>query len=174
MASFKILGFDYVWPCRLDLVSHFVFVHTYVLSCIGFFCATLYHFFVHDQTGPIGTVLRKAIHTMPMFGLDDRTFCTVFIGIFMQIIGILQLGFFFGPGFSPFNRTYNLLERIIFRAEITVDVKVDTSSGAVNAISTRKRTRKRRKRKKNANKQNTNGPVTTYTNGGVELNKKVQ
>jgi hypothetical protein len=71
----------------------------------GLFCCTLYHFFVHDRTGPIGSALRSVVHAMPFLqgGLDDETFAVVAVGVFMQVTGFLQLPQFLGPGFSPFN-----------------------------------------------------------------------
>lgn len=66
----------------------------------GVVCATFYHFFVHDETGPIGTWLRTAVPVR--FGLDDATFAAAVVSLFMQGMGILQLPRFYGPNFSPF------------------------------------------------------------------------
>ena len=68
----------------------------------GMFCATFYHFFCHDQEGPIGTYLRAMFPEAVRFGLDEQTFAAVFVSIFMQIVGILQMPAFMGPKFSPF------------------------------------------------------------------------
>jgi hypothetical protein len=68
----------------------------------GLFCASFYHFFVHDKTGIVGTTLRQFINLPVMLGLDDRTFAMVFVSLFMQIMGILQIPAFLGPSFSPF------------------------------------------------------------------------
>jgi hypothetical protein len=68
----------------------------------GLFCASFYHFFVHDKTGIVGTTLRRFINSPEILGLDDRTFAVVFVSLFMQIMGILQIPAFLGPSFSPF------------------------------------------------------------------------
>jgi hypothetical protein len=83
----------------------------------GLFCCTLYHFFVHDKTGPIGLALRNVIHSMPFRqgGLDDETFAVVAVGVFMQVTGFLQLPQFLGPGFSPFNSLIDLPVRLFQR-----------------------------------------------------------
>lgn len=72
----------------------------------GMFCATFYHFFVHDQTGPIGILLRETVFPeVVRFGLDERTFAGVFVSFFMQVVGILQMPQFLGPSFTPFFNT---------------------------------------------------------------------
>lgn len=69
----------------------------------GLFCATFFHFFVNDQTGPIGTFLRESVFTESLrFGLDEKTFAAVFVSFFMQVMGILQMPQFYGPSFTPF------------------------------------------------------------------------
>ena len=73
---------------------------------LGVFCGTWFHFFAHDMDGPIGTFLRNA--TAPVQEavfpfLDDRTFAFVMVGIFMQVMGMLQTPALLGPSFSPFN-----------------------------------------------------------------------
>lgn len=74
-----------------------------ILLGTGLFCATFYHFFVHDQTGPIGSFIRRAFPKDVRLGLDESTFAAVFVSLFMQIVGILQMPRFLGPGFSPFS-----------------------------------------------------------------------
>lgn len=69
----------------------------------GILCASFYHFFVHDKTGSIGIMLRRAIPSPLRFGLTDETFAAVVVSLFMQITGILQISLFFGPDFSPFS-----------------------------------------------------------------------
>lgn len=71
-------------------------------NSIGLFCASFFHFFVNDTKGPIGIALRKTMVLAKWSGLDDRTFATVFVSSFMQIMGILQIPAFLGPSFSPF------------------------------------------------------------------------
>lgn len=78
----------------------------------GLFCGSLYHFFVHDKIGIVGTTLRRFAYlpetemfgfSLPaMLGLDDRMFAAVFVSLFMQVMGILQMPAFLGPTFSPF------------------------------------------------------------------------
>mmetsp|Transcript_15554 Transcript_15554/g.20257 ORF Transcript_15554/g.20257 Transcript_15554/m.20257 type:complete len:320 (+) Transcript_15554:216-1175(+) len=68
----------------------------------GVFCATFYHFYANDQEGPIGTLLRKALPFASQLGLDDATFAGIFVSVFMQIMGILQMPEFLGPSFTPF------------------------------------------------------------------------
>ena len=71
----------------------------------GFCCASFYHFFVNDKIGFIGVNLRAVINLIipSKFGLDDKTFATVAVSLFMHVMGILQLPNFMGPSFSPFN-----------------------------------------------------------------------
>lgn len=66
----------------------------------GLFCATFYHFFVHDTNGIIGRYLRAVIPYR--FGLKDRVFAMVVVSFFMQVMGILQIPRFLGPSFTPF------------------------------------------------------------------------
>lgn len=40
-------------------------------------------------------------------GLDDKTFAVCFVGVFMQVMGTLQLPAFLGPSFSPFGALLN-------------------------------------------------------------------
>ena len=73
-----------------------------MFSVTGIFCASFYHFFVHDQTGPIGTILRAFFPEAIRMGLDEATFAAVLVSLFMQIMGLLQMPDFLGPSFSPF------------------------------------------------------------------------
>ena len=76
---------------------------------------SFYHFFVHDKTGPVGTFLRKAVHTIGggalLMGLDERTFAVAYVSLFMQITGLLQLPQFWGPDYSPFDHARTILEK---------------------------------------------------------------
>ena len=73
------------------------------LFFLGLFLATFYHFYVNDREGPVGTALRGAIGPLvEPLGLDDDTFATAFVSLFMQVMGILQLPEFLGPSFTPF------------------------------------------------------------------------
>jgi len=78
---------------------------------IGLFWATFYHFYVHDTEGPIGEYLRHAVDMIPWIPMkmDNRMFAILVVSISNQIVGILQMGEFLGPGFSPFVSAYNLL-----------------------------------------------------------------
>ena len=69
----------------------------------GVFCAGFYHFYVHDETGPIGTLLRSFNLPQKALGIEDnKVFAMAFISLFMQVIGLLQLPEFLGPTFTPF------------------------------------------------------------------------
>lgn len=70
----------------------------------GVFCASLYHFFVHDADGFIGQFLRKTIPVAKFLDLDDKTFAVCFVGFFMQATGIIQMPQFLGPTFTPFGQ----------------------------------------------------------------------
>lgn len=97
----------------------------------GLFCASFFHFFVNDQTGPIGIALRDAIHSIPgvQMGLDDRTFCVAIISIFMQVMYLLQLPELLGPSFSPFSMIQYVVRRILLfatRPTMPQPAKVET------------------------------------------------
>jgi len=70
----------------------------------GIFCAPLFLFYAHDTKGPIGDTMRTALG--PIHGLfpdlEDRAFAVAMVGLFMQLVSILQLPLFLGPSFSPF------------------------------------------------------------------------
>jgi hypothetical protein len=109
----------------------------------GLFCASFYHFFVHDKTGIVGTTLRQYIYLPEILGLDDRTFAAVFVALFMQIMGILQIPAFLGPSFSPFG--VKILSP--FRDSTTWTVgKTESEWG-------KKRKRKKPPKKKNGEKE---------------------
>jgi hypothetical protein len=94
----------------------------------GLFCATLYHFIVHDTTGIIGTTLRQYCYpTMlrEMLGYDDKTFAGLFVSIFMQVTGLLQLPNFYGPTFSPFEIT----GRLLYQSAAVVVIPMTGGSG---------------------------------------------
>jgi hypothetical protein len=75
----------------------------------GIFTCSLYHFFVNDRTGPIGIALRHYFPIGEMLGLDDKTFGIVFVGFFMQVTGILRIPGIWGPAWSPFESSRELL-----------------------------------------------------------------
>jgi len=77
-------------------------VYRSIQTNLGFFCAGFYHFYVNDKTGFVGTTLRRTILLADWIGLDDKTFATTFVSLFMQVMGILQIPAFLGPHFSPF------------------------------------------------------------------------
>jgi hypothetical protein len=117
------------------------------------FAASFFHFFVHDEDGPIGTALRAAVRVIPgvQMGLDDRTFAMVFVALFMQIVGFLQFPELLGPSFSPFVSTRNVFERILvaifLRPKSSIPVELTTNGkvwqGAVTAKPKKKRNRKK-------------------------------
>ena len=47
-------------------------------------------------------MLRRTIPLADWIELDDKTFATAFVSLFMQVMGILQIPAFLGPHFSPF------------------------------------------------------------------------
>ena len=96
-------------------MAHFHANDVCVQIVTGLFCATFFHFFVNDQTGPIGIALRDAVHSIPgvKMGLDDRTFCVAIISIFMQVMYFLQLPELLGPSFSPFSMMQYVVRRIL-------------------------------------------------------------
>jgi hypothetical protein len=67
------------------------------------FCATFYHFYVHDKTGLIGSFFRNSVPAAKFVNLDDEIFAACVVAIFMQVMGILQIPAFLGPSFSPFD-----------------------------------------------------------------------
>jgi hypothetical protein len=128
----------------------------------GLFCCTFYHFFVHDKTGPIGSTLRRAIHSVPFLKgrLEDDIFAIVVVGVFMQVVGLLQLSQFLGPGFSPFNALFALPGRLFQRlpkaatGAATADKVKEPSGAAVDqavrvgvTIDGQKKKRRRNKKK---------------------------
>ena len=77
---------------------------------------TFFHFFAHDEDGPIGNFLRNFVRSFAngalMLSMDDRTFAIVFVSLFMQVMGILRLPQFLGPSFSPFDTRSNWIDRL--------------------------------------------------------------
>mmetsp|Transcript_7711 Transcript_7711/g.14540 ORF Transcript_7711/g.14540 Transcript_7711/m.14540 type:complete len:340 (-) Transcript_7711:491-1510(-) len=76
----------------------------------GIFVASTYHFVANDQ-GPIGEYLRDWIgyFLLPLVknqggnvDMDAVLLVTVLGGLFMQLVGILQMPDFYGPTFNPF------------------------------------------------------------------------
>lgn len=57
---------------------------------------------MHDREGIIGNVLRNNMPIAKLLDLDEKVFAVCFVGLFMQITGILQLPEFLGPKFTPF------------------------------------------------------------------------
>jgi len=86
--------------------------HPITLQCAGLTMGTLFHLYVHDRDGFMGNILRDTVHAFlgnKPFGLDDKTFAMVVVSLFMQIVGILQLPAFLGPGFSPYFALWDAL-----------------------------------------------------------------
>mmetsp|Transcript_15752 Transcript_15752/g.22399 ORF Transcript_15752/g.22399 Transcript_15752/m.22399 type:complete len:303 (-) Transcript_15752:180-1088(-) len=118
----------------------------------GLFCASFYHFLVNDQEGPIGNFLRSLLETHPILTLgikDYALFGKVFIGAFMQIVGILQMPEFLGPSFSPFHilssgRTYKIK---VTQANVSKNDTIRTEKN--NNNSNNGKSRKQHKKKKN-------------------------
>jgi hypothetical protein len=94
----------------------------------GLFCATLYHFIVHDTNGIIGMTLRQygyPTFLREMLGYDDKTYAGLFVSIFMQVTGLLQLPNFYGPTFSPFEIT----GRLLYQSAAVVVIPMTGGSG---------------------------------------------
>lgn len=68
----------------------------------GLFCASFYHFYVNDQEGPIGQLLRTLFPVGSLLGLEDARCAAALVSLFMQITGFLRLPEFWGPTYSPF------------------------------------------------------------------------
>jgi len=58
----------------------------------SFVCSFIYHFFVHDETGPIGTFLHQIVDTLVgrNSGDDKEAFILLCISSFMQLDGLVQ------------------------------------------------------------------------------------
>lgn len=57
---------------------------------------------MNDKDGFIGKFLRENLPIKDIFGLDEKVFACCFVGLFMQITGVLQMPQFLGPSFTPF------------------------------------------------------------------------
>lgn len=79
---------------------------TLLIAFVGLFCASFYHFFVNDSTGPVGNFLRSNIPAGKVYGLTDVEVASCVVTYFMQIVGILQLPAFLGPNWSPFGLVF--------------------------------------------------------------------
>ena len=143
------------------------------LFAIGIFCGTLYHFYVHDTTGVIGTTIRfylqplasSLLSLLILFGGDDTTIidkennhewmATVMVSLFMQVVAILQLPICFGPTFSPFVATYNFLLQFIApfqsRPEQSPNAKSPNHNNDNNIVTTTATTTKQKNIKKKEN-----------------------
>lgn len=109
----------------------------------GVFCATFYHFFVNDQTGPIGGQLRRAIPKAVRLGLDESTFAAVLISFFMQVMGLLQMPRFLGSSFSPFDTVRSsLLWKVSSSTQVSSSKQESVSSNRKQAIQKMKAKRK--------------------------------
>lgn len=100
---FALLSLCMIW-LTLSLHYHPLNEHGALTSHIAgrYFLCVFLPLFVNDQTGPIGAMLRATFPEYVRMGLDEATFAAVFVSLFMQIMGLLQMPDFFGPSFSPF------------------------------------------------------------------------
>ena len=133
----------------------------------GLFCATFYHFFVHDEDGFIGVGLRKILGGLPkIFGVEDEhTFAVICISLFMQVVPLLQLKYFLGPSFSPFNFMSPLASSIGRTVHVPLAGKKSVSASA--AVSNGPITATPKKRKRRVKKKNNTG-ASTGTSGEKE------
>lgn len=80
-----------------------IIFHIAVQYLLGLFVCSFYHFFVNDKEGIIGNLLRNNMPIAKIFDdMDEKTFACCFVGLFMQVTGILQMPEFLGPSFTPF------------------------------------------------------------------------
>ena len=113
----------------------FVLTHPYITRhTTGLVCSTFYHFFVHDQTGPIGLFLRRTVYSLPcihhhQMDMNDEMFAIVTVSVFMQIIGILQMPHFLGPSFNPFEALVAIVKNTLWiDMDQTLNVVVPTTT----------------------------------------------
>jgi hypothetical protein len=120
---------------------------------------SFYHFFVNDQVGPIGIIVRKTVYAVGdgalLMGLDERTFAMAFVAFFMQVSGLLQLPHFFGPGYSPFFHVQTVVEKTLGAfvtsspvkesAEKTKEIEEDEDGITQPSIATKKKKKKKKK-----------------------------
>jgi hypothetical protein len=118
---------------------------------------------VHDTTGPLGTFLRHVNPIQPSsFDVDDATFMTAFVSLFMQIMGILQMPQFLGPAFTPFRfdlilEQFQTAVAFFFARSSTSPTSVvamqSDENGVAHVVAQDSKTRNRRKHKKSKIKQ---------------------
>jgi hypothetical protein len=89
-------------------------------------------------------------------GVDDKTFATAFVSLFMQIMGILQLPIFLGSSFTPFSfahllsttRWSNFKSTTEHNKETTKEDEIQGSNQLEVDTHDTKQKRKRRKNQK--------------------------
>ncbi|CAB9500652.1 expressed unknown protein [Seminavis robusta] len=129
----------------------------------GMFCGPFFLFYALDDKGPIGEIVRSTIAPLHDFlpDLDHRGFAVFCVGLFMQVIAILQLPLFFGPSFSPFVLVHKVVNSPLEAAlskEKSIEMQVkniestqskqDDDSGVIKQQSTPAKGKKNKKGKK--------------------------
>lgn len=80
--------------------------------------------------------------------LDDRTFAVAFVSLFMQIIGVLQSPYAFGPTWSPFEA----LAEMAMPPASQIKEKKDRSNPQDSASESDEPKKAKRTKRKNKNK----------------------
>mmetsp|Transcript_18086 Transcript_18086/g.49316 ORF Transcript_18086/g.49316 Transcript_18086/m.49316 type:complete len:291 (-) Transcript_18086:200-1072(-) len=69
----------------------------------GLVVGLFYQLFANDHDGPVGQTLRAAVQSTGVQGsLDDKTFATIIVSLFMITTGVLMLPEVYGPSYYPF------------------------------------------------------------------------
>ncbi len=121
----------------------------------GLFIASLYHFTINDEDGPIGKLLRLTLDPVVVAsGLSHQQFVTIFASLFMQTWAILRMPDFIGPSFNPFSFLFNL-GHIPVRGvkKKVVAAKPDTIPDVNGANGTQKLQNKKKRKKKKSKKK---------------------
>jgi len=135
----------------------------------GLACASFYHFFVHDETGFIGTNLRHCFHLVfddflkisGLNSLDRATLAFVFVSAFQQFMAIIQLPYFFGPTVSPFNALYYFVpeetsatkSKALKNSQEPSPSKVEAEESNMTPVSSNNGTKKKKKKKNKGGQQ---------------------
>jgi hypothetical protein len=115
----------------------------------GLFIASLYHFIVNDQEGPIGGYLRSALEPVILaLGLTHENFAILFASVFMQTWAILQLPEFIGPTFNPFSC---VLSKVKSQRKKTASSTLSTTGKVVESSSPKKKKKKKKSKPKKKN-----------------------
>ena len=134
----------------------------------GVSCSTFYHLYAHDETGWIGVNLRgamrpAAVRIMKAAGAedaataeDDVLFARFAVGSFMVLMSILHMPQLLGPGFSPFEASYDAVVGMVGRGRTASFARpaatshpYNGSSSSSSSVGGSSNTSKKSKKKKN-------------------------